>query len=234
MHDKQELKLFRYFLYKIEENERKKILKREELMRQDKENDNVDDWMAPSLKKGPLIDMFGPGSVFYAIRKKAKQREMEKLSYKARSDKRRGLGNGKSPRPVVVLQNKYTGQTARNTHVNHAYKSRYDVENGANDFFDEEDVDYYETLEPGSRGQIICEKGRHAHSVAKDSTPDADFDDWESSDANLCQIEDRLQSWYSNLSSGSKKMDKSVVKLHRYQAEVSNHDKNSFQYFLCK
>jgi hypothetical protein len=64
-------------------------LKKEDMIRKEKERESPEDWDVSSFQKGPLIDMFGPGSVFYSIRMKAKQREMERLTFKARVDKRR-------------------------------------------------------------------------------------------------------------------------------------------------
>jgi hypothetical protein len=54
--------------------DRKKILKKEDMIRKEKERESPEDWDVSSFQKGPLIDMFGPGSVFYSIRMKAKQR----------------------------------------------------------------------------------------------------------------------------------------------------------------
>ncbi|XP_063399051.1 uncharacterized protein LOC134683669 [Mytilus trossulus] len=79
--DKKEIPLFRYLIYKIQKKERKQKIKQKEIKGQDKKI--ADDWIASSLKTGPLVDMFGPGSVFHIIRMKAKQRNIEKLDYKA-------------------------------------------------------------------------------------------------------------------------------------------------------
>ncbi|XP_071182155.1 uncharacterized protein [Mytilus edulis] len=215
MQDKKDLPLFRYFLYKIGENERKKKLKKEELMRQDKERDITDDWMVSSLKKGPLIDMFGPGSVFYSIRMKAKQREMEKLSYKARVDKRRLLSERKSPAQTKPVQVQGAPPTS---FVTQAFKNKYDVESGAYDFSSEDDVENDSVDGSVNRSQLICDKSRNAHSVLKE-TPETDFEDWESSDANLCKLENRLQNWYKHFGDNEKKRDVSIVKLRRYQTE---------------
>ncbi|XP_063400469.1 uncharacterized protein LOC134685037 isoform X1 [Mytilus trossulus] len=215
MQDKKDLPLFRYFLYKIGENERKKKLKKEELMRQDKERDITDDWMVSSLKKGPLIDMFGPGSVFYSIRMKAKQREMEKLSYKARVDKRRLLSERKSPAQSKPVQVQGAPPTS---FVTQAFKNKYDVDSGAYDFSSEDDVENDSVDGNINRSQLICDKSRNAHSVLKE-TPETDFEDWESSDANLCKLENRLQNWYKHFGDNEKKRDVSIVKLRRYQTE---------------
>ncbi|XP_052066691.1 uncharacterized protein LOC127706236 isoform X3 [Mytilus californianus] len=215
MQDKKDLPLFRYLLYKIEENERKKKLKKEELMRQDKERDTTDDWMVSSLKKGPLIDMFGPGSVFYSIRMKAKQREMEKLSYKARVDKRRVLSERKSPAQTKPIQVQGANPTS---FVTQAFKNKYDVEIGAYDFSSEDDVENDSVDGNTSRSQLICDKSRNAHSAMKE-TAETDFEDWESSDANLCKLENRLQNWYKHFGDNGKKRDVSIVKLRRYQSE---------------
>ena len=215
--DKKEVQLYRYLLYKIVETERKKKLKKEEMMRQDKERESPEDWALDSLKKGPLVDMFGPGSVFYAIRMKAKQREMERLSYKARTDKRRTLSDRDKQNKLpsnVPLQ----GANSPNF-VTQVFKPKYDKENQVFDFSSEHDVDSDSVDANANRAHLVCDNS-HAHSLAKEPV-EQDFEDWESSDANLCNLENRLQKWYKHFDEGQKKGDISIVKLRRFQSEVN-------------
>jgi hypothetical protein len=49
MQEKKDLPLFQYFLYKIAENDRKKILKKEDMIRKEKERESPEDWVNLSI-----------------------------------------------------------------------------------------------------------------------------------------------------------------------------------------
>ena len=216
MQEKKDLPLFQYFLYKIAESDRKKILKKEDMIRKEKERESPEEWDVSSFQKGPLIDMFGPGSVFYSIRMKAKQREMERLTFKARVDKRR-IVNDKSKKQTKYDAN---SQNQGPNFITQTFKTKYDTETGAPELLIEDDFNLVDGSPDTHRAHLVCAKGRNASNVANEPI-EKDFNDWESSDANLCQLENRLQKWYSHFGEEQpRKGDISIVKLRRYSEVI--------------
>lgn len=65
--------LYRYFLYVLDEKE--KDARRNARMPRTKTAQEME-VSIENLQKGPLIDMYGPGSVFYLIRKRAKEMKL--------------------------------------------------------------------------------------------------------------------------------------------------------------
>lgn len=224
MQEKKDLPLFQYFLYKIAENDRKKILKKEDMIRKEKERESPEDWDVSSFQKGPLIDMFGPGSVFYSIRMKAKQREMDRLTDKARVDKRR-LASDKSKKQTKSHTN---SENQGPNFITQAFKAKYETEIGAPELSIEDDFGLVDGNPDTHRAHLVCAKGRHASNAAKEPI-ETDFNDWESSDANLCQLENRLQKWYSHFGEERpKKGDISIVKLRRYSEVIVLYSRKCF------
>ncbi|XP_046364131.2 uncharacterized protein LOC124140546 isoform X2 [Haliotis rufescens] len=91
----EKLPLFRYFLYTLDEKE-----KRDNQTEQtaSPEKSPEPGWKVDNLQKGPLVNLFGPGSVFYMIR----MREKEK---KRRTQRPKQFGGSKFG---VTSQSKFT------------------------------------------------------------------------------------------------------------------------------
>lgn len=234
-----EIPLFKYFLYKLDERKRHENDRHREIRRK------VFDWKT-MLQKGPLIDQFGPGSIFYRIRMREKAR---KPPATASTSGARGFG--------------ITSHLVLGRHHGAAYLSRKPVystdrdlntpelQTGANnagnidtdDENDDEhsdinaiDVDMVDSRKPSGKGsrtdksRILCENATDnsksnvkTQKVKSEKTVD-DFKNMELSEFNLARLETRIEEWHSKvdkIDENSRPSKKHLVKLHRYNADVS-------------
>ncbi|XP_021347854.1 uncharacterized protein LOC110446855 isoform X2 [Mizuhopecten yessoensis] len=192
-----ELPLIRFLLYKLEEKERQK---RQRYLQRNV-TEKVADWPSDSARRGPFIDMYGPGSVFYSIRMREKQKKLERLRFgrqtpKEKADKSSNLNLNNSGM-ITQIQ----------------LSSMEPDENGQ-DNFDEDGFG----LTSGS--QLICDNAKERLEAAEASPED--FQDLETSDDALANLEQRIEAWHTSLpSKDSKRQCKKTVKLHRLLLEDS-------------
>lgn len=79
--------LYRFFLYTLDEREREARDRQQQQQRQQNARGRPastaatltadSPWQIDNLQKGPLVNLYGPGSVFYLIRMKAKERQQK-------------------------------------------------------------------------------------------------------------------------------------------------------------
>ncbi|CAL1533253.1 unnamed protein product [Lymnaea stagnalis] len=189
--------LYRYFLYILDEKEKDARLNvRVPRTKTPEELEiNVD-----NLQKGPLVNMYGPGSVFYLIRKRAKE-------MKARQRRRQ---NNSSSRFGVAAKSIATAVTMGSG------KHIYGVDS------DEVDGD----VRPASPTASIINLYGAPGYIGGDSRPTSqlcDPEDWASSDSALSELEEKLTKWHNSLPTVQK--GTCVVPLHRYQYEDENKPK---------
>ncbi|XP_035826837.1 uncharacterized protein LOC101855119 [Aplysia californica] len=220
--------LYRFFLYTLDEKEKdaRRASRMSRLKSQQQAEVNID-----NLQKGPLVNMYGPGSVFFLIRKRAKEMKLRQQRRGRDRDFRFGtaasrqtehvrFGGAKGLLPQAYSNNNFTyhqngleeegeghelpaGAMLNYYHPDAAMHGLEDA-----DFYDGEDFPdgYY----PG------------------DGFDPADLDfedgyDWASSDPALSQLEERLSEWHDSL--GTVVKGSKVVRLHRYQFEDENRPK---------
>ena len=245
----EDIPLFRYFLYKLDERKRHENDRYREIRRKA----NMFDWNK-MFQKGPLIDQFGPGSIFYRIRMRNKSHS--KLGGKAGPSGALGFGITKhlllgrnhgaaylSRKPVYSTdQNLNTPEPqvgannpSRNSDADD--NSDYEEESDVNDI----DVDIVDSRKASGKSaksdksQIICENAKHAgentkrivkpQKVKKEKTID-EFKNLELTEFNLTRLETRIEQWHKKvdeIDENARASRKHLVKLHRYSTEVSNY-----------
>ncbi|KAJ8298832.1 hypothetical protein KUTeg_022892 [Tegillarca granosa] len=195
-----ELQLFRYFLYKLEEQEH---LKQKRLNKREMETkDEPVDFTVCNLQKGPMIDMYGPGSVFYAIKMKEKQRELEKLR---------------------LHRQGFKTKTKDIAHKTNVIKSGLVGSSGISRMEDEENMQSHsnnvDDIDSAIRAQIVCDNGQ-GHFSDYEEEEMQEFVDEQSSDQALNQLEARIQAWHSSFENQEgRRSAKRTVKLHRFACE---------------
>ncbi|XP_060079954.1 uncharacterized protein LOC132559361 [Ylistrum balloti] len=192
-----ELPFIRYLLYKLEEKERQK---RQRYLQRNV-TEKVANWPSDSARRGPFIDMYGPGSVFYSIRMREKQKKLERMRFcrqtaKEKADPPSNL-NLSSPGMITQIQ-------------------LSSMEPGEN-FQHNIDEDGFR-LTSGS--QLVCDTAKDFVEAA-DASPE-DFCDFETSEDALSNLEQRIEAWHTSLPShDSRRQCKKTVKLHRLLLEDS-------------
>lgn len=217
-----ELPLIRYFLYQLREEERSK---RDRPLKTTV-REPVQDWSVSNLKKGPLIDMFGPGSVFFLIRMKEKQRQLEKERYNGAKKRLQQTRPRNPPQTVPTVdslayqmsrENTFVSQLGRTSTAESGFCSgkSQDRSGGLEDdiFNDDSGIE-------SATSRLVCgsSQGR-----TDDSSPrnDYTFIDTEINEDNLVRLEKRLEAWNSKMTADSqRKRNNKPVKLPRYVHEV--------------
>jgi len=241
------LPLFRYFLYKLDERKRQESNRWKEFNRKRDLRETIDYWKSGKLNHGPLIDQFGPGSVFYTIRMKAKSRKgfvREKSKnafgvlrtftpqknqsgayFSRKGDYRNSNLNISSENGTASKlnsSNKATKQSRK-----HKFASSDDSDDGGS----ETDTDFDEIDGPvGSRaprGRLVCEKGARKlrERKTRSSCSVEEMMNHELNELALSRLENRIDEWHSRVNKlegerPSRQNQKHTVKLHRYIAEV--------------
>lgn len=216
-----ELPLIRYFLYQLREEERSK---RDRPLKTTV-REPVQDWSVSNLKKGPLIDMFGPGSVFFLIRMKEKQRQLEKERYNGAKKRLQQTRPRNPPQTVPTVdslayqmsrENTFVSQLGRTSTAESGFGSgkSQDRSGGLEDdvFNDDSGIE-------SATSRLVCgsSQGRTG-----DSSPRNDFTfiDTEINEDNLVRLEKRLEAWNSKMTADSqRKRNNKPVKLPRYVHE---------------
>ena len=237
-----ELPLFTYFHYKLDERKRREKDRFREMRRI---RNNIFNWKSGNLKKGPLIDQYGPGSIFYKIRMREKaKRGPQTLSSKGGP---RGFGItrhlflGKhhgaaylSRKPIHENDTQYSSYTPElQTGTYRSYNSDSEGDENLSDY----DMDFVDSQKLSSRGgkltrsQILCDSSTasarsnvRAQKLRNEKTID-DFKNMELSEFNLTRLETKIEAWHTRvdkIDETSKASKKHLTKLHRYNAEVSS------------
>ncbi|XP_048730668.1 uncharacterized protein LOC125647883 isoform X2 [Ostrea edulis] len=215
-----ELPLIRHFLYQLWEEKRSKRDRPKKTVKKEP----VQDWSVTNLKKGPLIDMFGPGSVFFLIRMKEKQRQLEKERYQG-AKKRLQQTRPRNPQQTPPTVDTITYQTSRDsTFVSQLGRtSTMDSGLGSSKTPDR--------IQSGVDDDILCDDSgiescrlvcESSHSRTGDSSPRNDFAfiDSEINENNLLRLEQRLEAWNNKMTKDSqRKRNIKPVKLPRYVHE---------------
>ena len=200
-----ELPLIRYFLYKMDEQDRMKELKSN--FKPVPEKDILNDWMNPdSSKRGPVIDMYGPGSVFYSIRMREKQRKLEKLH---QNDPK----NNRFEKPDIVVSPSTGGKQVK--------KLLQDSEREHSLAMQRNNQENYDP----AKMLLVCDRERlnqlQSSVPVTPEIPREKFSDPESNDDTMKSLEARIAAWHTSLPANDMKgQTNRAVKLHRPDLEV--------------
>ena len=250
----EDIPLFKYFLYKLDERKRHENDKYREIKRKVQ----MFNW-EKMLQKGPLIDQFGPGSIFYRIRMRNKAHS--KLAAKPGSSGALGFGITKhlllgrnhgaaylSRKPVFSTDQNLNNpdlQLGANLSRNSDAEDDSDNEEGSD--INDIDVDVVDSRKTSGKSaksnktQIICDNAKQAgespkrivkpQKVKSEKTAD-DFKNLELTEFNLTRLETRIEQWHKKvdeIDENARASRKHLVKLHRYNSEVSN-----WELILCR
>lgn len=230
-----ELPLIRYFLYQLREEERSK----RDRPQKPSLREPVQDYSIDSLKKGPLVDMFGPGSVFFLIRMKEKQRQIEKERYQGAKKRLQQTRPRNPPQTVPTVENMtylasrentFVSQIGRTSTAESGFSSNKTPERGQL-FGMEDDIYNEDSGIESAHSHLVCESSQ---SHPGDSSPrhDFSFTDPEINEDNLMRLERRLEAWNSKMAAESqRKRNNKPVKLPRYVHEVK---KETFLFSIRK
>lgn len=234
-----DLPLFRYFLYKLDEKNRQEINRLKEMNRRRDIRESIDYWKSGKLYNGPLIDQFGPGSVFYTIRMRAKSRRGPQKV------KPTGLAFGITKSSVNKNQsgayfsrrsdlrasnlsiNAQTGTVksiagSKSTARKHGSEGTDEEESDS-----DQDMDLSDSSGPGKSRTLS--DGKNSKSLRSNKSRSScsvdEFMNQELNDLTLTRLETKIEDWHkkvNKLEEGrtSRLEKKHLVKLHRYNAEV--------------
>ncbi|KAL4225729.1 hypothetical protein ACF0H5_016418 [Mactra antiquata] len=223
------LPLLKYFLYKLDERKRHEMLRQRDYSRKRDIRETIDYWRSGKLHHGPLIDQFGPGSVFYTIRMRAKSRRGLQRSKTAGPNfgitsmavSRNHSGAYLSHRADVNMKgsnfslNKHGGgggavhtmkmvkcKTAKNN--NYTDGDSDDDEEDDDDVMSDNDmdVDMYDGRQ--DRSTILCEQkntGRKSerNNKVRSSCSVDEFMNQELNDLTLSRLETKIEEWHSRV-----------------------------------
>ncbi|XP_055900490.1 uncharacterized protein LOC106079331 isoform X3 [Biomphalaria glabrata] len=207
--------LYRYFLYTLDEKEKDARLNaRTPRTKTPQEMEvNVD-----NLQKGPLVNMYGPGSVFYLIRKRAK--EMRARQRRRQNNHNQASRFGAQVKPPGGGK----GMLGSPVYTNNVFGGA-----GNDEVYENEPV-------PGSATASMINlygavDGRLVESLERQDSmnggdpndEDTELEDWASSDTALSKLEERITRWHNSLPIIQK--GTCVIPLHRYQFEEENRPK---------
>ncbi|XP_060602621.1 uncharacterized protein LOC132755719 isoform X2 [Ruditapes philippinarum] len=233
------LPLFRYFLYKLDERKRHELIKLKEHSRKRDLRESIDYWKSGKLFNGPLIDQFGPGSVFYTIRMRARSRrgpQRVKPSGMAfgitRSMHKNQSGAYLSRRGDLrssnLSINAQTG-TVKSVSESKSALTKHGSD-GTEDELSDSDLDMDYTDSPSSRrSRVMCD-GKKSRGLKSNKTRSScsvdDFMNHELNELALTRLETKIEEWHRKVNKleetrPSKADKKHLVKLHRYNAEES-------------
>ncbi|KAK3760373.1 hypothetical protein RRG08_029405 [Elysia crispata] len=226
--------LYRFFLYQLDEKE--KDARRSAMAPRSKSGLGQEETNIGNLQKGPLVNMYGPGSVFYLIRKRAKEMEARRKRRNVipASNYRTGISHKASPVAMALAATRGIIDTATATTVyNHHHSPA--GRGGGHELDDYPDhgpptptesmlnlygpPPYESASDHGLDDPDFLNGGGRAWGVDYDDDFDEGYD-WASSDLALSQLEARMSQWYDSLGTAIK--GTCVVPLHRYQAEDEN------------
>lgn len=241
----EDLPLFRYFLYKLDERKRHEENKIKEQNRKRDLRETIDYWKSGKIFNGPLIDQYGPGSVFYTIRMRAKSRKTH-LKVKAGAAAfgiTRSLALMNKNQSGAYFSRKIGGNNGLNETPRYKVRSGSESdENEMNNNSNENDMDTADGQTRARNSKIFCENTRNSNNTSKNSNERSsrtnntrsscsvyDFMNQELNELSLTRLETRIEEWHHRVNkleepdeTLASKLDKKqhLVKLHRYNAEV--------------
>ncbi|CAG5121411.1 unnamed protein product, partial [Candidula unifasciata] len=220
LHD-EVIPLYRYFLYTMDEKE-KDARRLASMPRTKPMHESV--ISIANLQKGPLVDMYGPGTVFYLIRKRAKEikvRQQKRSNYTTNPFQLNSANKTTRAAPLPGVSRGILNSRAFNANI---YKSDGDEDDQGsttasmiNLYGGQQGGDFISALEAGeyvNGNRMTALGGDSADANDLDST---DGNDWVSSNLALDELEGRLTQWHQNLPTIHR--GTCVVPLHRYQVE---------------
>ncbi|GFO28020.1 CAMP-dependent protein kinase regulatory subunit [Plakobranchus ocellatus] len=236
--------LYRFFLYQLDEKE--KDARRTAMAPRSKTSLGHGEANIDNLQKGPLVNMYGPGSVFYLIRKRAKEMEArrKRRNIIPAANFRTGISHKASPVTMALAATRGIIDTATAAAV---YNNNHAATNQAHERgrgVSHEHEDYPDHGPPSTTESMMNLYGPPPHETGSDQGLDEadfinggggagwgeDYDDefeegydWASSDLALSQLEARMSQWHDSL--GTTIKGTCVVPLHRYQVEDENRPK---------
>ena len=238
-----DLPLCRYFIYKLDERKRHELNRLREYNRKRDIRGEIDFWKSGKLHNGPLIDQYGPGSVFYTIRMRAMKKGLSRAKVKPGAvgfGITRSVGAHKHGSGAYLARKPDTNTvkiTVSDSDIGNMTNSFHDIDQ---DHLNESDDEFSEDLADGSpgvlrRSRILCdssnERNESGTSKGQKSRSDCSVDDFMDQEVNelfLSRLETRIEAWHSKLNdnsmSKSAKSRKHTVKLHRYNMEVRKLD----------
>ena len=240
------LPLFRFFLYTLDEKERTNLMRdahqtvvctKPSLCRA-----TID-----SLRRGPLVNLFGPGSVFYIIRmrekdrKKRAQRNLERRGPAApTAAAATGAGGAAGQKEIASLT--HLLKPGKRNIIDDMVRGiipNIDIDASILDSF--QSPRDFPTPQGTSRSAPVVSTPYPAEfeysnmdaasAVAAKPSEDrrSDWYDelhWTVGDEALSELEDRIQAWYNSFGDSMARMERTgnkPVRLHRFQVEVSLH-----------
>ncbi|KAH3887827.1 hypothetical protein DPMN_011849 [Dreissena polymorpha] len=244
-----DLPLLRYFLYKLDEKRRQEENKWREYNRKRDNRETVDFWKSGKLFNGPLIDQYGPGSVFYTIRMRANSKRppfKAKLGTsgfgitRALPSSRHTNGTGKLSRTTNARGSNLSisAQNGTVSNINgHSDKpgnttnNKFNSSGSEDETASDSDVDATDGPRVSRSSKVVCDRikqsSRNTNSNKSGSGCSVDeFMNREMNDLALTRLETRIEEWHTRVNKleegrNSRLDKKHMVKLHRYQAENS-------------
>lgn len=150
-------------------------------------------------QRGPLIDLYGPGTVFYRnkMREKAKQAKLSKPQF--RNAPRFGLNAPAIPAATDTVEEV-------DERLNRGYTNLL--------------TDKNETFL--TKAHEAVHLNEDAKNLQKNGKGKGTFNDFESSDRALTVLEERIAAWHAAVVESNNKKPKTITKLHRVNIDVRN------------
>ncbi|KAK7486690.1 hypothetical protein BaRGS_00022091 [Batillaria attramentaria] len=243
--------LYRYFLYTLDEKERDAREKRQQQQRQQNTRGRPTpatatttetSWHIDNLQKGPLVNLYGPGSVFYLIRMKAKERQQKQQR-----------ANATNPHTNPAFRFGKQQQSSPLGRTPLADNSRFLYADDTSSISDGHIVNIYgynDNIAPrinlNDAGEPVSDYD-YADAMYEDDYDEEEDVDWATSDVALSNLEERLMQWHNSFTSTSSaatgvpaapalpppaltgghgnKGGHCVVRLHRYHCDEENRPK---------
>ncbi|XP_059170872.1 uncharacterized protein LOC131952283 isoform X2 [Physella acuta] len=201
--------LYRYFLYTLDEKEKDARLNARTPRSRTPQDMDVN---VENLQKGPLVNMYGPGSVFYLIRKRAKEMKARQKRHMNNPASNFRFG-GVAAKPSVMAAVKTLATLTSNVYGSRNVNTQNEEPTSATASM----INLYGAADP----KMITELDDADYADGDGyETNYLDLDeqyDWASSDTALSKLEERLTRWHNSLPTIQK--GNCVVPLHRFQFE---------------
>lgn len=206
-HPEKELPLLRFFLYKLDEKERMK--NRKNAYNTSHEPLSRKNWKIENVRRGPFINAYGPGSLYYSIKMRERNRQNMLNSVNAPP----GLTNYRRPIRVSKprsppMRSFYELRTALKASLTRG-EDELPNRNGLAVNFGGTYIEH--------TAKMICESGFF---MEEEENSEDDFRDWPSSDGALAHLEGRIQAWHESIDEGTRHLNR-TVKLKRFLPIVS-------------
>ncbi|XP_070200517.1 uncharacterized protein [Littorina saxatilis] len=191
--------MYRYILYTLDEKERETRERRQKLKEQQERDRHTTvatpmtetQWEIENLQKGPLVNLYGPGSVFHWIRKKAKERQQKQTRAKA---------GAKNQNPAFRFGKPQQQQTSPFGRTPLADNTRFLYTDDTSSISDTHIVNLYGYNEDNTPRFVNGEYEEHYDGDLADYDDyyEEEDEDWATSDMALSNLEERIQRWHSS------------------------------------